>query len=128
MAERLRKIGGGVRKGVKEMEGDPHVKMHRRSLARQLVEQPVSKETKPVEDADMLVVNPTHFDVALLYRPEETARKQLIGKGVDGEARAMIEGPTAARVPVIQRNWLARTMYREERTEERRVGERLLKE
>ena len=103
-----------VRKEFKEMEGDPHVKMHRRSLARQLVDQPVNKETKPVEDADMLVVNPTHFAVALLYRPEETPLPQLIVKGVDAEARALIERAKAARVPVIQCIWLARTIYRED--------------
>ncbi|WLH12485.1 type III secretion system export apparatus subunit SctU [Pseudomonas hefeiensis] len=113
-AKRLRMSEEEVRKEFKEMEGDPHVKMHRRSLARQLVDQPVSKETKPVEDADMLVVNPTHFAVALLYRPEETALPQLIVKGVDAEARALIERAKAARVPVIQCIWLARTIYRED--------------
>ena len=62
----------------------------------------------------MLVVNPTHFAVALLYRPEEAALPQLIVKGVDAEARALIERAKAARVPVIQCIWLARTIYRED--------------
>jgi len=113
-AKRLRMSEEEVRKEFKEMEGDPHVKMHRRSLARQLVDQPVSKETKPVEEADVLVVNPTHFAVALLYQPEETPLPQLITKGVDADARALIERAKAARVPVIQCIWLARTIYRED--------------
>ncbi|MEN2395525.1 type III secretion system export apparatus subunit SctU [Pseudomonas halotolerans] len=113
-AKRLRMSEEEVRKEFKEMEGDPHVKMHRRSLARQLIDQPASKETQPVEDADMLVVNPTHFAVALRYRPEETALPQLIVKGVDAEARALIERAKAARVPIIQCIWLARTIYRED--------------
>ncbi|MBT2340246.1 MULTISPECIES: type III secretion system export apparatus subunit SctU [Pseudomonas] len=113
-AKRLRMSEEEVRKEFKEMEGDPHVKMHRRNLARQLAGQSASKEEKPVEDADMLVVNPTHFAVALRYRPEETALPQLIVKGVDAEARALIERAKAARVPVIQCIWLARTIYREE--------------
>ncbi|MFB4391328.1 MULTISPECIES: type III secretion system export apparatus subunit SctU [unclassified Pseudomonas] len=112
--KRLRMSEEEVRKEFKEMEGDPHVKMHRRSLARQLAGQSEEKETKPVEDADMLVVNPTHFAVALRYRPEETALPQLIVKGVDAEARALIERAKAARVPVIQCIWLARTIYRED--------------
>ena len=85
-AKRLRMSEEEVRKEFKEMEGDPHVKMHRRSLARQLIDQPASKDTQPVEEADMVVVTPTHFAVALLYRPEETPLPQLIVKGVDAEA------------------------------------------
>jgi type III secretion protein U len=111
-AKRLRMSEQEVRKEFKELEGDPHVKMHRRSLARQLVEQPAS-ETRPLEDADMLVVNPTHFAVALFYRPEETPLPQLIHKGVDADARALIERAKAAQIPVIQCVWLARTIYRE---------------
>lgn len=113
-AKRLRMSEEEVRKEFKEMEGDPHVKMHRRNLARQLAGQSAEKEAKPVEDADMLVVNPTHFAVALRYRPEETALPQLIVKGVDAEARALIERAKAARIPVIQCIWLARTIYRED--------------
>ncbi|MBC3345610.1 type III secretion system export apparatus subunit SctU [Pseudomonas sp. SWRI196] len=113
-AKRLRMSEEEVRKEFKEMEGDPHVKMHRRSLARQLIDQPASKDTQPVEEADMVVVNPTHFAVALLYRPEETPLPQLIVKGVDADARALIERAKAARVPVIQCIWLARTIYRED--------------
>ncbi|BBP67639.1 EscU/YscU/HrcU family type III secretion system export apparatus switch protein [Pseudomonas sp. Cab53] len=113
-AKRLRMSEEEVRKEFKEMEGDPHVKMHRRNLARQLAGQSAEKEAQPVEDADMLVVNPTHFAVALRYRPEETALPQLIVKGVDAEARALIERAKAARIPVIQCIWLARTIYRED--------------
>jgi len=112
-AKRLRMSEEEVRKEFKEMEGDPHVKMHRRNLARHLAGPSAEKEAKPVEDADMLVVNPTHFAVALRYRPEETALPQLIVKGVDAEARALIERAKAARIPVIQCIWLARTIYRE---------------
>ncbi|AIZ34279.1 type III secretion system export apparatus subunit SctU [Pseudomonas sp. K1(2024)] len=113
-AKRLRMSEEEVRKEFKEMEGDPHVKMHRRNLARQLVAQSAEPEAKPVEEADMLVVNPTHFAVALRYRPEDAALPQLIVKGVDAEARALIERAKAARVPVIQCIWLARTIYRED--------------
>jgi type III secretion protein U len=112
-AKRLRMSEEEVRKEFKELEGDPHVKMHRRSLAKELVEQPAG-ESRQVESADMLVVNPTHFAVALFYRPEETPLPQLIQKGVDADARALIERAKAAGVPVIQCVWLARTIYREE--------------
>src|SRR5690606_30208251 len=112
-AKQLRMSHEEVRKEFKELEGDPHVKMHRRALARQLLEQPPAKP-KPVEEADMLVINPTHFAVALFYRPEQTPLPRLIDKATDADARALIARAQAAGVPVIQCVWLARTLYRED--------------
>lgn len=112
-AKRLRMSHEEVHKELKELEGDPHIKMHRRSLARQLIEQPPAKP-RPVEEADMLLINPTHFAVALFYRPEQTPLPQLIDKGSAAKAQALIERALAARVPVIQCIWLARTLYRED--------------
>ncbi|MHA6494942.1 type III secretion system export apparatus subunit SctU [Pseudomonas borbori] len=111
--KRLRMSHEEVRKEFKTLEGDPLIKLQRRNLARQLLEQPASKP-KPVEEADMLLINPTHFAVALFYRPEETPLPQLIDKGADDQARALIERAKAARVPIIQCVWLARTLYRED--------------
>ena len=59
----------------------------------------------------MLVVNPTHFAVALYYRPGKTPLPLLISKGMDDEARKLIARAKAAEVPVIQCVWLARTIY-----------------
>lgn len=95
------------------MEGDPYIKMMRRSLAQQQAQEaPVAKQP-PLEEADMLLINPTHFAVALYYRPPETPLPVVIEKGADAQAREMIAKAKAADVPVIQSVWLARTLYRE---------------
>lgn len=59
----------------------------------------------------MLVVNPTHFAVALYYRPGKTPLPLLVCKGTDDDARALIHRAKVADVPVIQCVWLARTLY-----------------
>ncbi|OEC35423.1 type III secretion protein U [Pseudomonas cuatrocienegasensis] len=104
-----------IRREYKESEGDPHMKSHRKSLAREISQQPGSAAPAkaPVEDADMLLVNPTHFAVALFYRPEHTPLPRIICKGRDAEARELIERARNAGVPVVRFVWLARTLYRE---------------
>jgi len=100
-----------VMKEYKDMEGDPHVKGQRRSLAYQLAQEEPKVKLPKLEESDMLVVNPTHFAVALYYRPGKTPLPLLVDKGTDAEARKLIDRAKAAQVPVIQCVWLARTLY-----------------
>jgi type III secretion protein U len=65
-----------------------------------------------VEDADMLVVNPTHYAVALYYRPGETPLPMIHCKGEDEDALALIARAKKAKIPVVQSIWLARTLYK----------------
>lgn len=45
------------------------MKGHRKSVAQEILNEPASPRVKPkVEDADLLLVNPT-YAVALFYRP-----------------------------------------------------------
>ena len=111
-AKKLRMSHDDIKKEYKQSEGDPHVKGHRKHLARELLNAEPSKAPRPVEDADVLLVNPTHFAVALYYRPPQIPLPMLLEKGVDAQARQMIDRAKAAGVPVIQCVWLARTLYR----------------
>lgn len=102
-----------VRKEYKQIEGDPHMKSQRKVLARELVEQPASAAPTqtPVEEADLLLVNPTHYAVALFYRPQHTPLPKILCKGHDAQARELIERARCSGVPVIRFVWLARTLY-----------------
>ncbi|CRL98720.1 Yop proteins translocation protein U [Pseudomonas sp. 31 R 17] len=110
-AKRMRMTQVEVVKEYKDMEGDPHVKGQRRSLAYQLAQEEPKVKLPKLEESDMLVVNPTHFAVALYYRPGKTPLPLLVSKGTDTEARKLILRAKAADVPVIQCVWLARTLY-----------------
>lgn len=80
-----------IKKEYKQSEGDPHIKGHRRQLAHELLNQAPTAPPKPVEDADMLVVNPTHYAVALYYRPGQTPLPLIHCKGEDDDALALID-------------------------------------
>lgn len=112
-AKRMRMTYVEVVKEYKGMEGDPHVKMMRRQLAFELAQEDHAPPLPPLEEADMVLINPTHFAVALYYRPPHTPLPMLLEKGADARARKMIDRARAADVPVVQCVWLARTLYGE---------------
>ncbi|QTF08171.1 type III secretion system export apparatus subunit SctU [Brenneria izadpanahii] len=102
-----------LRNEHKDAEGDPHMKGHRKSLANELINQPAAPPPqKPVAEADMLLVNPTHYAVALYYRPGVTPLPKIICKGEDRQAQLLIEQAKQAEIPIIRFIWLARTLYR----------------
>ena len=105
-----------IKNEFKSSEGDPHTKSHRRSEARRLAnEEPKKAKKAPtLDDADMLVVNPTHFAVALYYRAEVTPLPRITVKGRDEDALNLIEQAKKKEIPVIRFIWLARTLYKEE--------------
>ncbi|QLG91339.1 type III secretion system export apparatus subunit SctU [Pseudomonas yamanorum] len=110
-AKSMRMTQVEVVKEYKDMEGDPHVKGQRRALAYQLAQEEPKVKLPKLEESDMLVVNPTHYAVALYYRPGKTPLPLLVDKGTDAEARKLIDRAKAADVPVIQCVWLARMLY-----------------
>lgn len=112
-AKKLRMSHEDIKKEYKQAEGDPHVKGHRRQLAHELLNQaPNATPPKPVEDADMLLVNPTHYAVALFYRPGETPLPLIHCKGKDEEALELIARAKRAGIPIVQSIWLTRTLYK----------------
>jgi type III secretion protein U len=84
------------------------IKQKRKQLAHEWANSaPVAK----TQDANALVVNPTHFAVAMLYDPKEAAVPIVLAKGKDELARAMIQRAKECGIPVIRHVWLARTLY-----------------
>jgi type III secretion protein U len=92
----------------KESEGDPLIKNLRKRLARELAN---SDPVQKTENANAVVVNPTHFAIAMLYDPETAAVPVVLAKGKDEVAQAMIRRAKECGIPVIRHVWLARTLY-----------------
>ncbi|MDG0795559.1 type III secretion system export apparatus subunit SctU [Pectobacterium punjabense] len=102
-----------LRNEHKDSEGDPHMKGHRKSLAHEMANEPAAPRPKAkVEDADMLLVNPTHYAVGLYYRPGKTPLPRILFKGENETARELIAQAQKADIPVIRFIWLTRTLYR----------------
>lgn len=97
-----------LRKEFKELEGDPLIKNKRKEIARELAGQDPVVAT---QEANAVVVNPTHFAVALFYDMDAEGVPLVVAKGRDRIAQAMIERARERRIPVIRHVWLARTLY-----------------
>ncbi|AOK29077.1 MULTISPECIES: type III secretion system export apparatus subunit SctU [Burkholderia] len=99
-----------VKREFKNEEGDPLIKGERRRLARALVSSP--PPSKRVETANMLVVNPTHYAVAVRYRPPEDLLPRVVAKGVDESAAQLRRVAMEAGVPIIGNPPVARELYK----------------
>ena len=104
----LRMTRQELREDLKRMEGDPQIRARRQRIARQLAMQRMSRE---VPKATVVVTNPTHVAVALLYREGMNAPK-VVAKGADLMAVRIRQIAAAAAVPIIERRPLAQALYK----------------
>ena len=93
----------------REQEGDPMVKGRRRARMRELAKR---RMAVAVAKADVVVVNPTHYAVALRYDDKEDAAPVVLAKGVDEQAEKIREIARGNGVPVLSRPPLARALYK----------------
>ena len=105
--KKMRMSRRDIRQEMKDSEGDPHVKAHRRQLHQEWAQQ---NAVQAARDASVLVVNPTHIACALAYDPAEHAVPVLLGKGEGLIAQAMREAAEADGVPIIRNVELARAL------------------
>ncbi len=98
-----------VKREHKESEGDPHMKGERRRRARNMSR---SRMMSAVPQADVIVVNPTHYAVALRYDEATMQAPRIVAMGVDILALKIREIAQEARVPILDAPPLARALYR----------------
>lgn len=105
-AKQLRMTKHEVRQESRTTEGDPMVRSRRRSLHAKLSR---NQMLAAVNDASVVVVNPTHVAVALTY--EAGAVPTVVAKGGDELARRIRERAFEAGVPVVETRPLARMLH-----------------
>ena len=96
-----------IRQEHKESDGDPHIKAQRRQTHQEWSQR---NAANAAENANVLVVNPTHVAIAIDYDRETCPVPVLSAKGEDDVARAMREAAAAAGVPIVRNVPLARDM------------------
>jgi type III secretion protein U len=96
-----------VRRELRETEGDPHIRSRRRQLHREANEAGMLAQ---VRKANVVVVNPTHIAVALLYEMGETDLPIVVAKGEGELARAIRKAAEEAGVPIVHDVNLARQL------------------
>jgi flagellar biosynthetic protein FlhB len=98
-----------VREERRQMEGDPYLKAHQRSAQ---YERARTRMMEAVPKADVVVTNPEHISVALLYRRPEMSAPKVVAKGAGFLAHRIREIAQAAGVPIIENRPLAQSLYR----------------
>jgi flagellar biosynthetic protein FlhB len=99
-----------VRDEHKEQEGSPQIKQRMRRKMHEMKKQRASAD---VAKATVVVVNPTHYAVALRYEPERDTAPLVVAKGMDHLALQMRSIARKAGVPVVEQKPLARALYAE---------------
>lgn len=81
----------------KEAEGDPHTKQQRRQRGMEIA---MNQMMQDVPDASVVVVNPTHYAVALKWSRKDSGAPICVAKGVDEVALRIRKLATDAGVPI----------------------------
>jgi flagellar biosynthetic protein FlhB len=89
-------------------EGDPHVKMLRRQRGQNIA---MNQMLRDVPQADVVIVNPTHYAVALKWRRGEGRAPVCVAKGVDAVAARIREAAATAGVPIRRDPPTARALF-----------------
>lgn len=97
-----------VKREHRENEGDPMVRGRRRARMRELAKRRIAS----VATADVVVVNPTHYAVALRYDDTQDRAPIVLAKGVDESAEKIREIARKHGVPVMSRPPLARALHK----------------
>jgi flagellar biosynthetic protein FlhB len=106
--ERLKMSREEIKQENKDTDGDPHIKGKLRQLRMQRAKKRMMAE---VPKATMVIMNPTHYAVALRYVAGETAAPICVAKGLDEVALKIREVAEEHRIPVIEDPPLARALY-----------------
>lgn len=106
--QRLRMTKDEIKRELKESEGDPQIK----GRLRQLRETRARKRmVAVVKDATVLIMNPTHFAVALDYELGAAEAPICLAKGIDDVALRMRAAAEQNGVPIVENPPLARALY-----------------
>ncbi len=97
-----------VKEEYRQTEGDPHIKGRQRALRMQRARR---RMMSAVPTATVVVMNPTHYAVALKYEEGGAAAPQCVAKGMDAVALRIRALAEESGVAVIEDPPLARALY-----------------
>jgi flagellar biosynthetic protein FlhB len=98
-----------IKEEMKDLEGNPQMKARIRRLMRERLRRQMMKE---VPKATAVVVNPTHFAVAIRYQVESMAAPVVVAKGKNYLALRIRQKAVEHQVPIIENPPLAQALYR----------------
>ena len=106
--QRLKMSHQELKQEHKELEGNTEVKTKVRARMREMTRR---RMMAAVPKADLVVMNPTHYAVALKYDDQKMAAPRVVAKGADVLALRIRDVAKEASVPVLEAPVLARALY-----------------
>ena len=97
-----------VKQESKEQQGSPHIKQKIRRLQRDAARRNMMKA---IPTATAVIVNPTHYAVAIQYSMDGGAAPKVVAKGKNYVAARIRKRAIEAGVPIVENAPLARALY-----------------
>jgi flagellar biosynthetic protein FlhB len=107
--KQLRMSKQEVKDEMKDMEGNPHVRGKIKRLRKDLLRRRMMKE---IPTATAVIVNPTHFAVAIRYGYESSSTPVVIAKGKNYLALRIRQIAIENNVPLVENPPLAQALYK----------------
>ena len=98
-----------IQEEAKESEGNPQVKARIRRIQRDMRRRRMMSE---VPTASAVIVNPTHYAVAIKYRHESMSAPVVVAKGKNYLALRIRQKAIENQVPLIENPPLAQALYK----------------
>ena len=108
LAQRLKMSHAEIKQENKELEGNQEIKAKVRERMREMTKK---RMLAAVPKADLVVMNPTHYAVALKYDDTKMGAPRVVAKGADLLALKIRDTAADAKVPVLEAPMLARALY-----------------
>ncbi len=106
--KRLRMTKQEIRDEMKDSEGNPELKGRIRQVQQMQSRRRMMEE---LPRADVVVVNPSHFAVALVYDDGRMGAPRVVAKGIDLLAQQIRTVAASHRIPLVEAPPLARALY-----------------
>lgn len=105
----LRMSKQDIREETKETDGNPQIKARVRRIQRDLARRNMMKE---LPNATAVIVNPTHYAVAIRYDIDSMAAPRVIAKGKNYLAQRIRQIAMEHEVPIVENQPLAQALYK----------------
>ncbi len=98
-----------IKEEYKQMEGDPQIRAKIRQRQRQMASQ---RMMQAIPTADVIITNPTHYAVAVSYKPGDMGAPQVVAKGMGLIAQRIKEEGKKHDVATVENVSLAQALYK----------------
>lgn len=98
-----------IKDEFKQTEGDPQVKGRIRQMQREAAQK---RMMTSVPEADVVITNPTHLAIALVYKAGEMDAPQVLAKGQNKVAEKIKQIAEENQVPIVEDKPLAQALYK----------------